>query len=189
MKSWLDKNTRKLEKPRRLLPPCFPNPGGTWADFGCGEGIFTAVLYEQVGPDCEIHAIDRSRRSLQNLATNFSETFPHAIIHSHNVDFRQVDDIPRLDGFIMANSFHFIPDHEKLTVLRHLVQFLKPGSRAIIVEYNSTRGNFAVPNPIDEHGFLQLAKEVGFLDVSIAARAPSSFMGEMYAGVGIVPST
>lgn len=183
MKSWLEKNARKLEKPRRLLPPCIPSQGGTWADFGCGEGIFTAVLYEQVGPECEIHAIDRSRRSLQILTNNFSESFPHAKLHSHNVDFRQAIDIPMLDGFVMANSLHFVQANQKHALLHHLVQFLKPSGRAIIVEYNSRKGNFAVPHPIDENGFRMLAEEVGLQDVCIAVKTPSSFMGEMYAGV------
>jgi ubiquinone/menaquinone biosynthesis C-methylase UbiE len=188
MNTWLEKNARKLEKPSHLLPPCIPETGGIWADFGCGEGIFTAVLYELVGPDCEIYAVDKKQRILQTLLNNFEERYPEAVVHVVNSDFRQPLDIPALDGFVMANALHFIKHDQKHSVLNQLVKHLKPGGRAVIIEYNARRGNIAVPHPLDELGFLELAKEIGLQDVQIAARVPSSFMGEMYAGVGITAS-
>jgi len=187
MNSWLEQNRRKLEKPRQLLPPCIPTPGGIWADIGCGEGIFTAVLYELVRPDCEIYAVDKNRRSLQKLLNNFADLYPEANVMTLQQDFRQSLDLPALDGFIMANALHFIQDDLKSKVLNRLVKLLKPGGRAIIIEYNAPRGNFAVPHPLDEKEFVELASEIGVVDVHIAAKVPSSFMGEMYVGVGIAP--
>ena len=188
MSTWLEKNSRKLEKPRQLLPLCIPKLGGIWADFGCGEGIFTTVLYELVEPDCEIYAVDKKRRSLNTLLSNFEQLYPEAIIHALHKDFRQPLDIPALDGFVMANSLHFVKEDQKRSAFNQLVKHLKPGGRAIIIEYNARRGNFAVPHPLDENGFLKLASKVGLVDVHIAAKVESSFMGEMYAGVGIAPS-
>ena len=188
MNSWLEKNARKLEKPRQLLPPCIPKPGGVWADFGCGEGIFTAVLYELVGPQCEIYAVDKNRRPLQKLLNNFAELYPEANVMTLQQDFIQSLDLPDLDGFVMANALHFIQDDLKGNALHQLVKLLKPGGRAIIIEYNTRRDNLAVPHPLDETGFRELAMEVGLQEIQIAAKVPSSFMGEMYAGVGIAPS-
>jgi ubiquinone/menaquinone biosynthesis C-methylase UbiE len=188
MNSWFETNTRKLEKPRLLLPHCIPSQGGIWADIGCGEGIFTIVLYELIGPDSEIHAVDKSRRALRKLKDNFSETYPEGVLHTHHADFRQPIDLPELDGFVMANALHFVSDDQKPTTLTRLVKHLKPGGRTVIIEYNAARGNFAVPHPLDELGFIELAKVIGLQEVTIAARVPSSFMGEMYAGVGISPS-
>ncbi len=188
MNSWLEKNARKLEKPRQLLPPCIPKPGGVWADIGCGEGIFTAVLYELVGPDCEIYAADKNRRPLQRLLNNFAELYPEANVMTLQQDFTQPLDLPALDGFVMANALHFVKDSKKRVVLNQLTSLLKPGGRAIIIEYNARRDNFAVPHPLDEKGFVELASEVGLVDVHIAAKVASSFMGEMYAGVGIALS-
>ena len=54
----------------------------------------------------------------------------------------------------MANSLHFVAD--KAPVLSRLIRLLKPGGRLIVVEYNTSRGNSAVPYPLDEHGFLEL---------------------------------
>ena len=146
------------------------------------------MLYELVGPDCEIYAVDKMRRSLNTLLNNFEQLYPEAIIHALHKDFRQPLDIPALDGFVMANALHFTKDDQKRNALNRLVKHLKPGGRAIIIEYNARRGNFAVPYPLDEKGFVELATEVGLVDVQIAARVASSFMREMYAGVGIAPS-
>jgi ubiquinone/menaquinone biosynthesis C-methylase UbiE len=188
MTSWLDRNARKIEKPRALLPSCIPEEGGTWADFGCGEGIFTSVLYELVGPECTIHAVDTNRRSLRKLKANFSETHPLANLTIHQADFTQPLALPPLDGFVIANALHFIRDELKEEVLSLLVRYLKPAGRAIVIEYNSRRSNFVVPHAMDEKQFIQLAGRIGLLDVSIASRVPSSFMGEMYAGVGVASS-
>ena len=188
MNRWLETNFRKLEKPRQLLPPCIPEPGGIWADVGCGEGFFTAILYELVGPKCEIYAVDKNRRPLQKLLNNFAELYPEANVMTLQQDFRQSLDLPALDGFIMANALHFLKDAEKGAVLKQLSSLVKPAGRVIIVEYNARNGNFAVPHPLDEMGFRELAKDVGLQEIQIAARVPSSFMGEMYAGVGIAPS-
>jgi ubiquinone/menaquinone biosynthesis C-methylase UbiE len=188
MSTWLEKNARRLEKPRQLLPNCLPEPGGTWADFGCGEGVFSVVLYEIIGPDCEIHAVDKNRGVLRRLKANFADVYPQATIHAHKADFRKPLDIPKLDGFVIANALHFVFDDQKEEVLQSLIHHLKPGGRAIIVEYNAHRGNLAVPHPLDDAGFIELGRKIGLVDVRISARAPSSFMEEMYAGVGITPS-
>jgi ubiquinone/menaquinone biosynthesis C-methylase UbiE len=83
----------------------------------------------------------------------------------------------------MANSLHFVK--EKRPVLRHLVRLLKPGGRLIVVEYNTRRGNMAVPYPLDELDFLNLAQEAGLQKPRILTRVPSSFLGEMYAGQAV----
>ena len=84
----------------------------------------------------------------------------------------------------MANSLHFVAD--KAPVLAGLVRLLKPGGRLIVVEYNTSRGNPAVPYPLDDQGFLRLAAQVGLREAHILSRIPSSFLGEMYAGMGLV---
>jgi hypothetical protein len=56
----------------------------------------------------------------------------------------------------------------------------------MVVEYNTRRGNAAVPYPLDEWGFLALAEEAGLRQAGIVARIPSTFLGEMYAGMALV---
>ncbi len=178
---------RRFEKPRQLLPAALGRQGGRWADLGCGDGVFTAVLYQLLGPTSEIHAVDRDARALARLRRSFHASFPEASVQVMQADFRRPLDLPPLDGILMANSLHFIPDRERVEVLLPIVSHLVPGGRLVVVEYNARRGNFAVPHPLDPNGFLALAEQVGLEHGAISARTPSRFMGEMYTGTAEAP--
>lgn len=179
---WLSRDARKFKKAQQLLSPCITKSGGRWADFGCGEGIFTAVLYNLLGPKCEIYAVDKSQRALGRLKHNFQDTFPDASLHINHADFTTPLSLPALDGFILANAFHFIRDDQKGLVLVELSRLLKPEGQIIIIEYNTSRSNYAVPYPLPENEFLRLADLINLQNARIMARVPSSFLGELYAG-------
>jgi hypothetical protein len=74
------------------------------------------------------------------------------------------------------------------TTLRSLVSRLKPAGRLVVVEYNTRRGNGAVPFPLPEEEFLALAATVGLAQAEIRARVPSTFLGEMYTRVALQQS-
>jgi len=183
LSAWAEREARRIRKARALLQRGVEKAGGIWADLGCGDGIFTSALYTLLQPDSEIYAVDKSRRALHALARNFAESYPEAVVHPILADFTLPLSLPPLDGLVMANSLHFV--RQKRPALTRLAGLLKPGGRLIIVEYNTTRGNYAVPHPLDEAGFLKLATEVGLREARIIARIPSTFLGEMYAGSAI----
>jgi ubiquinone/menaquinone biosynthesis C-methylase UbiE len=181
--TWADREARRIEKARTLIRPGIPGPGGVWADLGCGDGIFTAALHTLTQPGAEIYGVDNDRRALDALKRNFADSYPDALLHPVRADFRRPLSLPPLDGIVMANSLHFVGD--KPAVLAPIAGLLKPGGRLIVVEYNATRGNPAVPYPLDETGFLELARAIGLPEAHVLARIPSTFLGEMYAGIGI----
>jgi ubiquinone/menaquinone biosynthesis C-methylase UbiE len=178
--------SRRIEKARTLLQPGIPGPGSLWADVGCGDGIFTAALHTLIRPGGEIYGVDKSQRALQALARNFAQSYPDASIHLVQADFTRPLALPPLNGLLTANSLHFV--REKRPVVVQLAGLLKPGGRLIVVEYNTTWANPAVPHPLDETGFLRLADEAGLREGQILARIPSTFLGEMYAGMARVGS-
>ena len=103
-----------------------------------------------------------------------------------HADFtRPLSLLPPLDGMLLANALHFVP--EKQPVLAALASLLRPGGRLVVVEYNTRQGNYAVPHPLDETGFLSLAQAVGLVRARILVRVPSTFLGEMYTGVAVRP--
>jgi SAM-dependent methyltransferase len=175
----------RIEKARTLMRPGVPCAGGTWADLGCGDGIFSAALYTLIRPGGEIYAVDKSRRALRALAREFAEHYSDATLHPMLADFSRALMVPPLDGVVMANSLHFFP--QKTPVVTQIASLLKPGGRLIVVEYNASRGNYAVPHPLDEHGFLRLARAAGLHQARIMTRIPSTFLGEMYSGIAINP--
>ncbi|MFQ5855445.1 MAG: class I SAM-dependent methyltransferase [Anaerolineae bacterium] len=183
MSTWAEREARRIRKARTLLRPGVEDAGGTWADLGCGNGIFTSALHSLLRPGSEIYAIDKRRPALQSLTRNFAESYPEASVYPILADFTRPLSLSPLDGLIMANSLHFV--RQKKPVLAQIAGLLKPGGRLIVVEYNTARGNFAVPYPLDEAGFLALAAEVGLREARIIAKIPSAFLGEMYAGMGL----
>lgn len=180
---WAEREARRIEKARTLIQPGIPGPGGAWADLGCGDGIFTSALHSLIQPGDDIYAVDKDRRALQALTRNFAESYPDASLHPIHADFTRPVTLPPLDGLVMANSLHFVKD--KLSILAQIIHLLKPGGRLIVVEYNTRRGNFAVPYPLDEAGFLARASQVGLREARILTKIPSSFLGEMYSGLGL----
>ena len=183
MSTWVEREARRLQKARALLRPGVEGAAGTWADLGCGEGVFTYSLHRLLQPGSEIYAVDKKRRALQALTRNAAENYPEAQLQSIRVDFTQPLALPPLDGLVMANSLHFVK--QKQPVLSQLINLLKPGGRLVVIEYNTRRGNYAVPYPLDEQGFLSLARDVGLQEVRILVKVPSSFLGEQYAGTGV----
>ena len=182
--TWAEREAHRIQKAITLLRPGIPaEGGGIWADIGCGDGIFTSALHTLIRPGGEIYAVDREPSALNALARNLAESYPDALLHPVRADFTRELILPILDGIVMANSLHFAVDKEPL--LNRLVRLLKPGGRLIVVEYNTRRGNPAVPYPLDDQDFLKLAKQIGLCEARILSRIPSTFLGEMYAGMGL----
>jgi SAM-dependent methyltransferase len=181
--TWVEREARRIDKARALIRAGIPGPGGLWADLGCGDGIFTAALHTFTRPGATIYAVDRDARSLAALQRHFAESFSDADLRPLPGDFTEPLELPPLDGILVANALHFERDAHR--VMAHIAGWLKPGARLIVVEYNTTRGNSAVPHPIDEHHFLQIANAIGLREARILARIPSTFLGEMYAGMAL----
>ena len=177
-----------MSKERDLLFPGIPQPGGVWAEFGAGSGIFTEALYELVGPTAQIFAVDRDRKALQKNRNLFAGQHPEAQVTWLESDFTQPLDLPALDGLLFANSLHFVAFDAQPRVLRQASAFLKPGTgRLLVVEYEARRGNPWVPYPIDYENFEYLATETGLVNAHRLAIIPSTFMNEMYSALAMRP--
>jgi ubiquinone/menaquinone biosynthesis C-methylase UbiE len=185
----------RISKAHTLLQPGVPaQSGGVWADLGCGDGIFTAALATLLGAQGEVFAVDKSRGALKRLQRNLSGEHSGARVHTLAGDFTYPAgstgtdrlSLPRLDGVVVANALHFY--QTKPPILSRIAALLKPDGRLIVVEYNTRRGNYAVPHPLHESEFLDVVETAGLHDASIISRIPSTFLGEMYAGLALAPS-
>lgn len=172
---------RRVRKAAQLLTPALTDAGGAWADLGCGDGVFSAMLCTHLPRGSTIYAVDRDPHALAAMQRNVAA---HCCGHTLTpllADFTQPLTLPPLDGLLLANALHFCREAAK--VLGQLVPLIQPGGRLVVIEYNTRHGNAAVPYPLDEHDFLRLAVGVGLPGARIVARAPSTFLGEMYTGV------
>jgi ubiquinone/menaquinone biosynthesis C-methylase UbiE len=171
-----------------LLRPSNLSPGGTYADFGAGDGAFTLALRELVGPEATIYAVDRDGAALRSLKKShharFGSTLRHAQGGAQDLillegDFAASLDLPPLDGIVMANSLHFFKDRGK--ILRHVRAFLKPNGVLLLVEYNVDTGNFWVPHPLTFETFSSLARQAGYIEPRLLGKIPSRFLSEFYS--------
>jgi ubiquinone/menaquinone biosynthesis C-methylase UbiE len=165
-----------------LLRPANLPSGGTWADFGAGSGAFTLALRELIGPEAEIHAVDKDRSRLAELEREYRARF-HDSAHLYILpaDFSRSLELPPLDGIVMANSLHFFRDKE--LILRHVHSFLKPGGALLLVEYNVDTGNLWVPHPFSFETWQKLAPRAGFSEPRLLATRPSSFLHGFYSAI------
>jgi ubiquinone/menaquinone biosynthesis C-methylase UbiE len=164
-----------------LLRQGVPGPGGVWADFGSGTGAFTVALAECIGPEGVIYSVDRSESALASQRLAMGARFPGMTVNYRLADFRQPLQLPPLDGLVMANALHFLP--EKEATVRQLRGYLRPGGRFILVEYDTDHGNRWVPYPLSYRSWERLARGLGFDHTERLATVPSSFLGRFYSSV------
>ena len=153
--------------------------GGKWADFGSGDGAFTLALRDLAGPEVEIWSVDRDRWALDAQREAFARRFPGTNLHIVWDDFTKPLLVPPLDGIVSANALHYVRD--QVPLLRRWREYLKPGGRLILVEYDAAAGNRYVPFPISASRLPALARETGFGEPREIGSRPSRFLRRIYA--------
>jgi trans-aconitate methyltransferase len=177
---------RRTRKARTLLCPALGQTVGVWADLGCGDGVFTRLLAAWLPAGSLVYGVDRDAAVLRRLEQAPAGSTTGVTVQVLQADFTHRLDLPPLDGILLANSLHFVQN--QAAVVGSLLSLLKPGGRLVVVEYNTRRSNGAVPFPVHEEEFLALATGAGLVNAEIRARAPSTFLGEMYTGVAVRPA-
>jgi len=170
----------KIQDAQTLIQKAFDAVKGAeyWADLGCGSGTFTYALANCLKGGSTIYAIDKQIPPL---------------VPTNNVDIQcMVADIEaivfrngELDGILMANSFHYIKNKNRL--IQRLRFFLKSDGRFLIIEYDTNKLNRWVPFPITFHELLLLFKNNGYKKIEKIGERSSIFGSQkMYACVAEV---
>jgi len=153
------------------------NKKQAWMDLGCGDGLFTSAVASFLPKGSIIHAVDKDEKALRRIPGDINGVMIEKSVAdflTENVFFL------RLDGVLMANSLHFIPD--RLSFLRTIFGSLKEGGLLVLVEYDLKTANPWVPYPvtIDEAGMLLTA--AGFGSFEVLCKKPSVYGNHsMYA--------
>jgi SAM-dependent methyltransferase len=159
--------------------------GGVWADLGSGRGAFTLALAELLGPGGVIYSVDRDAAALRDQERAMRARFPDTAVHYRVADFTRPLPLPRLDGVVLANALHFVPAPEP--AIEQLREYLRPGGRVVLVEYDAEHGNPWVPHPISRRRWTELARASGLVGARPLAGRPSRFLGEIYSAIAFVP--
>ena len=167
-----------------LIESAIPSRPGVWADVGAGEGIFSRALVH-LGAS-RVYAVDRDTRALGTLArwANAVTADVVTLVADFSRPFELVDaDPPVLDGILLANSLHFVRDQDG--VLARLTAWLRPGGRAVFVEYDQDRASRWVPYPIPIERLPALAAAAGLSEPIVTSTRPSDYGGNLYVAVSV----
>jgi len=160
-------------------------PGATWADLGAGTGVFTRALAAILGAGSRVYAIDSDDRALAALRAS-APGGPVAVT-ARRADVSAPLGLAPLDGVVMANVLHFIPD--AAAQLARVAAQLAPGGRLVLVEYEGRRPSRWVPHPVSFADFSRLAPAAGFSPPWLVATRASAFGGELYVSAAELPRT
>jgi SAM-dependent methyltransferase len=165
---------------------------GVWADLGAGTGTFTRALTEVLGAGSTVYAVDGDARAVRALRELASSNSGNVLVTAVHADFKRPLELPglvredaQLDGILLANALHFVPDAER--VLSGLVRQLRRGGRVVVVEYDRRAASQWVPYPIPASRWPRLAESAGLTEPTITATRPSSYAGILYTGVATRP--
>jgi ubiquinone/menaquinone biosynthesis C-methylase UbiE len=174
----------KHEDHVHLLRKGVLEPGGIWADLGCGEGAFTLALADLLGPGSTIYAVDKNAQAIERLEQAMRAMFPAVTLHCLVADFTQPLNLPPLDGIVMANSLHYV--RKKEAMLQRVRGYLRSRGSLLLVEYNTDRSNFWLPYPLSYETWSNLADRNGFRETRLLEKVPSRYVREMYSAASLI---
>ncbi|MFZ4814156.1 MAG: class I SAM-dependent methyltransferase [Phototrophicaceae bacterium] len=153
--------------------------GGTWADFGAGDGNFTRALRELVGDAATLYALDKDRHALNGQPRDVKTVV---------ADFTQaLPALPLFDGLLVANALHFVRWNQAEAFAR-IAKTLTAGGTFLIVEYETSSGHPVwVPNPIPFAKFSHMAAQLGWTEIEqVGVRESPRDGHKMYAARAVV---
>lgn len=122
----------------------------TWADLGCGTGLFTRALAQLLPTGSTVYAVDQDKNALEAIP-RIPGTHLKKIPADFTADTWEGD---HLDGILMANALHYVKDQPAF--LQGLRQRMRPTAAFLIVEYDTSIANPWVPYPLSYPALQQL---------------------------------
>ena len=150
----------------------------TWADLGCGSGLFTNALASLLADESTIYAADKNLSSFHK-----DSSLKSILIKPVELNFERTS-LPfnNLDGIIMANSLHYV--RNKKDFLEKIKTCLNANGCFLIVEYDMETANHWVPYPISFLSLKKLFHDIGFSFVEKISERPSAFnRGNLYSAI------
>jgi len=156
-----------------------PQGKQSWADLGCGSGLFTKALANILQPKSTIYAIDMNLPALKKLSS-----FNNVDIITQQSDFIADDlKLSGLHGILMANSLHYVKNKKEL--LYKLLGYLQEDHSFLIIEYDTDKPvSTWVPYPIRFESLKNMFLEMRYGSITKMQERPSVYRsGNIYSAL------
>lgn len=161
-----------------LIRPVESFVKSTWADLGCGSGLFTHALATLLPPGSSIYAVDQN---INSFIENHDMINVSVIPIEMNFESGELP-FDKLDGILMANSIHFVKD--KMKLIRKLESAFHGSGIFIVVEYDTDVANRWVPYPVSYLSLQKLFRLAGYASVIKLNEKRSVFQrGNLYSAL------
>ena len=155
---WLVRDSReKEEQPQKLLQALELKAGQTVCDFGCGNGYYTLLLAQRVGPRGKVVAVDIQPAMLDLLRQRAQ---PRGLRNIQTILASPTDSkLPqgRLDLVLMVDVYHELL--QPAQILAAVRRGLRPQGRLAMVEYREEDPTVPIL-PLHKMSQAQVMKEV-----------------------------
>ena len=138
-----DRNRWQWQLPNLVLREIGVKPGMTVADVGAGDGYFTFLMADVVGPNGRVYANDIDDRGLQAIRDRSREDG----IKNITVVMGTQDDVllpeKQMDIVLMVNVIHQVKN--PAAFFKTVARSLKPGAMVAIVQWDAAKMDSETP--------------------------------------------
>lgn len=161
--AWFMLRGREGNFRQRLLDLAHMRPGDSVLDIGCGTGTLALAAKGRVGVTGEVHGIDASREMLAKATQKARKAGADISFQNALAEELPFSDA-RFDVVLCTLMLHHLPKKVRQVCAREITRVLKPGGRALVVDFGVTERRQGFLHHFDHHhGHVTLSEVIGVL--------------------------
>lgn len=135
----------QLAAPHDVLKHVRIAPGMRVGDFGAGSGTYSSLLWNKVGEEGRVYALDALPQSLESIRRKalVEGRRCHTICTEFESELPMRDNL--LDVAVVANTLHAVDPVRRPSFVSELSRVLVPGGQALVLDWAGSFKNMGPP--------------------------------------------
>jgi len=150
-------------------------------DVGCGTGTLALAARKRVGETGSVHGVDASPEMIARARTKAERHGPPVSFDTAAAQSLPFPDAS-FDVVLCSLALHHLPPDARAAALAEMRRVLRPGGRALIVEFSRDQGTAAMLNPIT---LIHAFKNPRMLDEAAGLMQSSGFEPVVTGALGL----